>query len=150
MSPLSAAHLVAALSVFETGGHGPPSAGFLPQAFLGPHRALAKDLLLWKGSLFSYHQPSLLLSWDGREMGDVFHPVQVKVGSALLPNPDPFPRLEFCLRRRKAAVTPGRPASAPPGVEPNSAASAPGEGENTLQLPGFCGQIGRASCRERV
>lgn len=50
-----------------------------------------------------------------------------------------FPRPEFCFQRRKAAVTPGRSASAPPGVEPSSAASAPGEGESTLQLPGFCG-----------
>lgn len=50
-----------------------------------------------------------------------------------------FPRLEFRLQRRKEAVTPGCPASAPPGEEPSSAASAPVEGENTLQLPEFCG-----------
>lgn len=36
-------------------------------------------------------------------------------------------------------MTPGCPASAPPGEEPSSAASAPVEGENTLQLPEFCG-----------
>lgn len=60
-----------------------PVSGFLPQAFLGPPRALAKDLLLWKGSLFSYHQPSLLSYW--KEMGEVSHPVQVKVRRVLLP-----------------------------------------------------------------
>lgn len=50
-----------------------------------------------------------------------------------------FPRLEFRLQRRKEAVTPGCPASTPPGEEPSSAACEPGEGESTLQLPEFCG-----------
>ena len=55
MPPLSTAHFVTVLSVVEIyvdTGH-PHLSGFLSQAFLGPHRALAKDLLLWAGSLFS-------------------------------------------------------------------------------------------------